>query len=144
MTSKITASALAATLALATFTSSASAGSLADPVVPEELIVQQSSSSINHHVLPPALFVAFVAASMIFSPVLVGPSDARLKTDVTRVGTADNGLPVYHFRYVGQSQLFEGVMAQDVLAHTPEAVVDLGGYYGVNYDMLGLQMRAVD
>ena len=144
MTSKITASALALSLALGTFTGAASAGSLADPVVPETLIAQQASSSINHHILPPALFVAFVAASMIFAPVLAPPSDARLKTDITRVGTAENGLPLYHFRYVGQDQLWEGVMAQDVLSHTPEAVVDLGGYYGVNYDMLGLEMRAVD
>jgi len=144
MKQKLVATALAGSLALAGVASGAHAGSLAGPVVSEEIIIQESTSSINHHLIPPVFFVAAVAASMILAPVLPPLSDARLKTDITRVGTADNGLPLYHFRYVGQDQLWEGVMAQDVLSHTPGAVVDLGGYYGVNYDMLGLQMRAVD
>jgi hypothetical protein len=142
--SKLIGSTLAASLALGTFAGPALSGSIADPLVDAEVIIQQSTSSVSHHVIPPALFVAFVAASIILGPTTAAISDARLKTDIQRVGTAGNGLPLYHFRYVGQSQTYEGVMAQDVLAHTPEAVVDLGGYYGVNYGMLGLEMRAID
>lgn len=136
--------AIAATLALGMITGSATAGSLAEPVVTPQIIVQESSSSINQHVLPPALFVAFVAAAALLAPP-VFVSDERLKTDIVRVGTADNGLPLYHFRYIGQDQLYEGVMAQDVLSHTPEAVAQIGsGYLGVNYEMLGMEMRAVN
>src|SRR5215471_12454930 len=49
-------------------------------------------------------------------------SDIRLKTDITRIGTGAHGLPIYTFRYVGESELYEGVMAQDVLPVMPTAV----------------------
>ncbi len=72
-------------------------------------------------------------------------SDMRLKTDIMQIGTAENGLPIYSFRYLGHDALFSGVMAQDVLAHTPEAVITMpGGYYFVNYDMLGMRMERLD
>jgi len=72
-------------------------------------------------------------------------SDSRLKADIDRVGMAANGLPLYSFRYIGQTQVHTGVMAQDVLAHTPEAIIMLpGGYMAVNYGMLGLSMEAVN
>jgi hypothetical protein len=77
--------------------------------------------------------------------VITQPSDARLKTNIKLIGVADNGLPLYSFRYVGSSQYFTGVMAQDVLSHTPEAVfVGPFGYMGVNYEMLGLEMQPLN
>ncbi len=72
-------------------------------------------------------------------------SDIRLKEDITYVGMAANGLPLYNFRYVGGEQTYEGVMAQDVLGVMPGAVSTMSnGYMQVNYGMLGLEMRAVD
>jgi len=72
-------------------------------------------------------------------------SDRRLKTDITQTGVAENGLPVYRFRYHDGSEFYEGVMAQDVLEIMPEAVVRMtNGYYAVNYSMLGMSMRRVD
>ena len=72
-------------------------------------------------------------------------SDIQLKADITAVGVAPNGLPLYRFRYRGGEQYYVGVMAQDVLQRFPEAVgVSPSGYLGVNYDALGLRMRAVD
>jgi hypothetical protein len=72
------------------------------------------------------------------------PSDARLKTDVKFIGRAENGLPLYEFRYIGGTTRYRGVMAQDVLQHTPDAVVTLpNGYLGVDYGMLGLRMMRV-
>ncbi|WP_243612421.1 tail fiber domain-containing protein [Shimia aestuarii] len=91
-----------------------------------------------------ALTMALLATSSSPAP-LPAPSDERLKTDIDRVGTAANGLPLYHFRYKGHPQVFEGVMAQDVLAHTPDAVLTMpGGYLAVDYGMLGLSMTRVD
>lgn len=61
-----------------------------------------------------------------------------------RVGAAANGLPLYEFRYLGGDTRYRGVMAQDVLRHTPEAVVTKpNGYMAVRYDMLGLEMSIV-
>jgi hypothetical protein len=61
-------------------------------------------------------------------------SDERLKTDIKRVGTLDNGLPVYTFRYRGSSQIQMGVMAQDVEQVIPDAVEDFGSYKIVDYE----------
>jgi hypothetical protein len=63
-----------------------------------------------------------------------GPSVVRLKEDVQRIGTTVFGLPLYHFKYLGRSETYEGVMAQDVLSVMPSAVSrGEDGYYRVNY-----------
>ena len=57
-------------------------------------------------------------------------SDARLKEDIKRVGTAHNGLPIYTFKYKGDNaeQTHVGYMAQDVEKVHPEAVGESHGY----------------
>lgn len=99
----------------------------------------------DHQKLVPILAALFLLAVVTGgSSVVIAPSDERLKTDIKPVGTAHNGLPLYEYRYVGGQTVYRGVMAQDVLSHTPEAVVMLpGGYMGVNYGMLGLSMTTV-
>jgi hypothetical protein len=61
------------------------------------------------------------------------PSDIRLKTDISRVGTLDNGLPVYSYRYKSGGPMQIGVMAQDVETVNPAAVVEIGGFKHVDY-----------
>jgi hypothetical protein len=60
-------------------------------------------------------------------------SDARLKTEITRVGTLDNGLGVYSYRLMG-GPIQIGVMAQEVAEAKPEAVI-MGddGFMRVDY-----------
>jgi hypothetical protein len=71
-------------------------------------------------------------------------SDARLKQDVHRIGTTVFGLPLYRFKYLGKSETYEGVMAQDVLRVMPNAVsAGAEGFYRVNYGALGARMRRV-
>lgn len=63
-------------------------------------------------------------------------SDRDLKTDIKRVGTSDNGLPLYLFRYKGDSQTRLGLMAQDVEKTNPAAVeIDPSGFKRVNYQL---------
>jgi len=70
-------------------------------------------------------------------------SDARLKTDITPMGW-ENGYPVYHFRYKSEPDaVYRGVMAQDIIALKPDAVMSDGEYLAVNYDKLGLEMARV-
>jgi len=122
------------------------AGNLAEPVMEPEVIVKESTGSSGGSMLVPVLLLVLIAAAAASGgsgPQLV-PSDSRLKTDITQVGTAANGLPLYHFRYKGLPTVYQGVMAQDVLKHTPDAVATIpGGYYAVNYGMLGLEMTIV-
>ena len=69
-------------------------------------------------------------------------SDARLKRDIVALGRLPNGLNIYRFRYVGQNQFYVGVMAQEVAAIVPDAVVrGSDGYLQVNYDRLGLRLE---
>lgn len=60
-------------------------------------------------------------------------SDRRVKTDIERVGTLDNGLPVYLFRYRDGGPFQIGVMAQDVQEAKPDAVRDFDGVLAVDY-----------
>lgn len=50
-------------------------------------------------------------------------SDRRAKTDIRRIGTADNGIPLYVFRYFGSGPFFVGPMADEVEKVNPDAVV---------------------
>ena len=63
-------------------------------------------------------------------------SDRRLKHDIKRVGTAENGLPIYKFKYKGDDseQTHVGFMADEVEKIHPEAVGLAGGYKTVDYD----------
>ena len=68
-------------------------------------------------------------------------SDRRLKTDIARVGTTVLGLPLYEFSYIGSTERFTGVMADDVLGVMPQAVSrNKAGFYSVDYGMLCIEM----
>jgi hypothetical protein len=61
-------------------------------------------------------------------------SDVRLKADIQHLGIADNGLPLYSFRYVWSAQRHVGHMAQEVAQKFPEAVTQHpSGYLMVDY-----------
>lgn len=64
-------------------------------------------------------------------------SDRRLKHDIQQIGKADNGLPIYTFKYKGdpEQHTHVGFMADEVEKKNPEAVgLDPSGYKTVNYD----------
>jgi hypothetical protein len=72
-------------------------------------------------------------------------SDMRLKHDITTIGRLDNGLGYYRFVYNGDDKAYVGVMAQEVLTVTPEAVVrGRDGYLRVFYEKLGLKFETYD
>jgi hypothetical protein len=61
-------------------------------------------------------------------------SDRRVKQNISKVGTLDNGLPVYSFQYIWGGPQQIGLMAQDVEKVNPSAVSeDENGIKGVNY-----------
>lgn len=55
-------------------------------------------------------------------PILAALSDRRYKTDIVRIGYAENGLPIYRFRYVGARDYNIGFMADEVEKLIPDAV----------------------
>jgi hypothetical protein len=79
--------------------------------------------------------------SVAHTPAL---SDIRLKRDITQLAFLDNGIKLYSFRYFWSDQVYVGVMAQQVAAIVPEAVVmEPNGYLAVYYDRLGLKMQTL-
>ena len=69
-------------------------------------------------------------------------SDINAKHDITLLGRLDNGLGFYRYSYNGSDKPYVGVMAQEVLAIMPEAVVrGRDGYLRVFYDRLGLKFE---
>lgn len=68
-------------------------------------------------------------------------SDSRLKRDIKFL-RVENGYYIYQFRYIGSETLYEGVMAQEILATKPDAVhEDEDGFLSVDYAALGLEMK---
>jgi hypothetical protein len=65
-----------------------------------------------------------------------------LKHDIALLGRLDNGLGFYRFSYNGSEKAYVGVMAQEVQAIMPEAVVrGRDGYLRVYYDRIGVRMQ---
>ncbi|MBX9778018.1 MAG: tail fiber domain-containing protein, partial [Xanthobacteraceae bacterium] len=74
-----------------------------------------------------------------------GMSDIRAKHAIALLGQLDNGLGLYRFSYLGSDQAYVGVMAQEVEAVRPDAVVHHSdGYLRVDYDKLGFQMQTYE
>lgn len=65
---------------------------------------------------------------------LIGLSDETRKTDIRRVGTLDNGLPVYAYRYTAGGPVQLGVLAQEVEQSRPDAVTTIGDVKMVDYE----------
>lgn len=73
------------------------------------------------------------------------PSDIRLKRDIAQVGRLPNGLGLYRYRYLWSDETYVGVMAQEVEAIAPDAVVRApDGHLRVDYANLGLRLRTWD
>jgi len=67
-------------------------------------------------------------------------SDARLKRDISLVGTRSDGLGVYRFKYLWSDHVYVGVIAQEVALIHPAAVIRdrLTGLLSVDYGRLGM------
>jgi hypothetical protein len=75
-----------------------------------------------------------------------GFSDPRLKDNIVLVGKDEaTGLNLYEFNYITNPRMrFRGVMADEVLAYMPAAVVKTtDGYLAVDYSLIGIEMVEV-
>ena len=139
---------LGGTAAFALMVGTAQAGGMAEPVM-EPAVVEAATSSSSGGLLVPLLLllvIAAVASNSGGGGAATGGalSDRRTKTDLQWVGMTPEALPIYRYRYVGMSTRFEGVMAQDVLARRPDAVIHgSNGTMMVDYAKLGTQLRVL-
>jgi len=77
-------------------------------------------------------------------PTLLGAlSDRRLKTNIVHCETRENGLRIVEFSYLGFTNRWRGLIAQDVLQTHPDAVVeDENGHLTVDYNGLNVSLQA--
>ena len=77
-------------------------------------------------------------------PIVVSVlSDRRLKTNLVHCETLENGLRIVEFSYLGFSNRWRGLIAQDVLQSHPDAVVeDENGHLTVDYNGLNVSLQA--
>jgi hypothetical protein len=137
---------LSGTAVLALTAGFASAGGMAEPVMPPAEIEAETAAS-SGGVLIPILLLLLVAAALSSggssggtAPVFEA-SDRRLKTDVEWVGM-QQGVAVYQWRYLDRPGRYQGVMAQEVLASHPRAVVPRhDGMLTVDYSRLPVAFR---
>jgi Chaperone of endosialidase len=60
-------------------------------------------------------------------------SDERLKENITRIGVANNGLPIYAYNYKAGGPTHIGFLAHEVEQLHPEAVREFDGFKAVDY-----------
>jgi outer membrane immunogenic protein len=84
-----------------------------------------------------------ISANFFDQPVVF--SDARLKRDIALIARLDDGLGLYHYRYLWSDTVYVGVMAQEVALIHPDAVVRsaLDNYLRVDYGRLGLKLMTL-
>ena len=71
-------------------------------------------------------------------------SDERLKENIIKIKHSDSGLPIYKFNYKGNSKVWSGTMAQDLIKLGREDAVSLeDGYYKVDYNLIDIDMKEV-
>ena len=71
-------------------------------------------------------------------------SDIRLKENITKVGSSPSGINIYEWNYIGNTQRYRGVMAQEILEKHPEAVaLQPDGYMSVYYGKIDVNMERV-
>lgn len=89
----------------------------------------QAKAAQNSAIIGAVGKVASAAVPLMFS-------DRRLKTDISKVGETNKGLPIYTYKYKGDNTTQMGVMAQDVEKKIPKAVKEVGGFKAVNYKLV--------
>jgi hypothetical protein len=72
-------------------------------------------------------------------------SDIRLKENIKLVGQSKTGINVYQFSYIGESDLYEGVIAQELLGTEYEsaAILSENDLYKVDYSQLDVEFKKI-
>ena len=77
-------------------------------------------------------------------------SDKRLKTNITKVGNTEYGIPLYEFNYknvlgLDHTSRFRGIMAQDLLKTNMSKAVILNNnsYYSIDYSQLNINLEKI-
>ena len=73
-------------------------------------------------------------------------SDERMKENIVKIKYSDSGIPIYQFNYKGDTTVWSGTMAQDLIRLGKGHVVTKyeDGYYRVNYGLIDVNMEKIN
>ncbi len=73
-------------------------------------------------------------------------SDINYKENLNLVGKSPSGINIYHFNYVGEEGLYEGVVAQELIGTEYESAVMLNdeNMYLVDYSKLDVKLKKLN
>ena len=89
------------------------------------------------------IFMGLLSIGMSLAGTGIFGSDEKLKKNIERVDTSNDGYPIYEFSYLGSRKRYRGVMAQDVVKTNPMAVHIQNGLMYVDYSKLDVDMELV-
>ena len=70
-------------------------------------------------------------------------SDIKLKENIIEIGKSKSNIPIYEFNYIGESERYQGAMAQDLLnMNRKDAVkIHINGNYIVDYSKIDVEFK---
>lgn len=73
-------------------------------------------------------------------------SDINYKENLNLVGQSPSGINIYHFNYIGEEGLYEGVVAQELVGTEHESAVSLDNdnKYLVDYSKIDVEFKKID
>ena len=88
---------------------------------------------------------SFMGTAATLGGAMITASDIELKENIEQVGTSPSGLGIFEYNYVGETERYRGVMAQDLIAKQRyDAVYEMdNGYLGVDYSKVDVNMELV-
>ena len=108
---------------------------------PPELMPPKKKGNIFMGLL--SIGMSAAGAGLIPGVGAAAGSDKKLKKNIERVDTSNDGHPIYEFSYLGSRKRYRGVMAQDVVKTNPMAVHIQNGLLYVDYSKLDVDMELV-
>ena len=115
-------------------------GFMASPGTAADMVWGQTISSIAGSI--GSSLTSYGAANMGTTGTT---SDIGLKENISQVGVSPSGLNIYEWNYIGETDRYRGVIAQDLIAKgRQDAVTEAdNGYLAVYYDRIDVNMEHV-
>ena len=99
-------------------------------------------SGITEDITIDGQLLSFVNGILVGHQFLV--SDISLKENIQFIGKSPKGINIYNFNYKGDSVLYQGVIANELIGTEFESAVIMGDTLKVNYSLIDVLFRKIN
>jgi len=99
-------------------------------------------SGITEDITIDGQLLSFVNGILVGHQFLV--SDISLKENIQFIGKSPKGINIYNFKYKGDSVLYQGVIANELIGTEFESAVIMGDTLKVNYSLIDVFFKKID